>query len=97
MDQDFNLMNLCQHISQQNKQRLCHGDEPRRLHQSVASLIHRARIKRGYRSHKDLAFETGVSPKIVREYEEGGGLVDDTILRKLAKKLGIESSIFFDD
>lgn len=65
----------------------------KKLPHKTAAEIKKARIARGYRTERDLAVETGLSSRIIREYERGGHAVDDFVLKKIQDTLRIELQI----
>lgn len=98
MDQDWNTViiygNQSKHKNN-NKQKSKRPDDEnvenvKRISRDTAAIIRNARIARGYRTQKDLANATGISVKVINQYEAGGVIINNTILQKLRNILNIK-------
>ena len=64
----------------------------KRISRDTATVIRNARIARGFRTQKDLAVATGISAKVINQYEAGGAIIDHAILQRLRKTLNVKIS-----
>lgn len=65
-------------------------DSLKRISRETATIIRNARIARGFRTQKDLANATGISVKVINQYEAGGVIVDNSILQILRRILRVK-------
>ena len=57
---------------------------------SMAKMIQRGRIAKGFKTQKDLAIAVGVNVSIIGSYESGRAIPDPAILQKLRRVLGVK-------
>ena len=62
----------------------------KRITRQTAAIIRNGRIARGFRTQKDLANATGISVKVINEYESGRAIIDNSILQRLRNTLNIK-------
>ena len=62
----------------------------KRISRETAAIIRNGRISRGFRTQKDLANATGISVKVINDYEAGRAIIDNSILQRLRNTLNIK-------
>ena len=62
----------------------------KRITRQTAVMIRNGRIARGFRTQKDLAHATGLSVKVINEYEAGRAIIDNSILQRLRNVLNMK-------
>lgn len=100
MDQDWNTVIIYGNQHKHNKPKpkqnsTISGEENdsvtvKRITRQTAAIIRNGRIARGFRTQKDLANATGISVKVINEYEAGRAIIDQSILQRLRNVLNIK-------
>lgn len=103
MDQDWNTVIIYGNQKYNNnkpkaKKNITEPEEEKgvtvkKISRETAAIIRNARIARGFRTQKDLANATGISVKVINEYEAGRAIIDNSILQRLRKTLNIKISV----